>query len=94
MRIIIKKKEWNKKMKPTKEEQRAIANKYFNLWQNAKKEQRDKVALLRQLTTDLHHRFPKGIIWRENCDTVCDMCEEYVHKKIEEVFGKDEDKNG
>ena len=41
---------------------------------------------IKQKTFDLYHKFEKGIIWRESIDTVCDMCEEYVHKVIDDTI--------
>lgn len=47
---------------------------------------------LKKECDNLYHRFPKGIIWRKGKDEICDMCEEYIEKKIIEAQNKEFDK--
>lgn len=39
-------------------------------------------------TYDLYHQFSKAEIWGVGNDEVCDKCEEYVAKKLNEGFGR------
>jgi len=44
------------------------------------------VRWLRLEIDNLYRRFNKGDVWRWSNDQVCDECELYVMKKIEEAF--------
>jgi len=44
------------------------------------------VEWLKDEIDNLYRKFPKGDIWRASNDQVCDMCEEYMKKKIAEAF--------
>lgn len=49
--------------------------------------QDDIIGLVEQLKadiTDLYHKIGKAEVWRASNDVVCDLCEEYIKKKIEE----------
>lgn len=46
------------------------------------------VEKLKQEIDDLYHKIGKTEVWRAGNDVVCDMCEEFVKEKIDEVFGE------
>lgn len=50
------------------------------------KSMKSAVEYLKEQIDNLYHKFPKGDVWRASNDTVCDMCEEYMIKKIDETF--------
>jgi len=44
------------------------------------------VRWLRLEIDNLYRKFNKGDVWRWSNDEICDKCEEYVMKKIDEAF--------
>ena len=46
------------------------------------------VKLLKLEVNDVYHKIGKNKVWRLSADELCDVCEEYFLKKINEIFGK------
>lgn len=46
----------------------------------------ESIEKLKVETYDLYHKLGKVEVWKASNDEVCDMCEEFVHKKINEIF--------
>lgn len=59
-------------------------------YRQAEKDMKEKIEKLKKEISDLYHSVGKIEVWRANNDGVCDLCEDYVLKKIEELFGEKE----
>lgn len=43
------------------------------------------------LIDDLYHKVGKVNVWRASNDVVCDLCEEYIKKKLKELSEKEKE---